>query len=254
MRQLVLSYVQISSIERLKPQPQLETFTADSSQISTFKNFMSIGSVRKLSLRNTPVSREPSFALSALIICPNLVTLNGQVVSSLVKRRAANYPSLGRVLVNAGWLAQFPYPSEDRLYELAAKFGVASATTSVREEEEDDIDHDFDRFDEVLGNLWRRHDRLVGRALRRCGFPTSEVSEEEEKGGREEEDDDTTGRGSGSDALADSGQDLLRRIAGILKDHDLPVDEADLSESVLDAVDKLCADSNEALDPDVIEK
>jgi hypothetical protein len=243
MRQLVLNYVQIPSIAGLKRQPQLETFIADSSQISSLTNFISIENVRKLSLRSTPVSRQPTVPLSVLLVCPNLVNLNGKLISSTLKQRAANYPPDGRKLVNAGWFAVFPYPSDAQLYQLSLQFGLASATTSVQEEE-DQIDDEVDNFEENLSNLWKQHDRLIRTAKRQLGFEVPELSDEEIVV-VEEEEEVSDKPSSQSESSKGASEDLLKRLAGVLKSHDVELDEAALSESVLDAVDKLCEDSVE---------
>jgi hypothetical protein len=169
MRTLVLSYVQIASISGLKPLPHLDTFIADRSRISSFVNFVAIEGIRSLSLRDTPLSQVPQFTLSAAIVCPRLTSLNGKRISELIRRRANAYPTPGRKLVNLGWFAEFPYPSEDRLSEIAAEFGspkegeAQAPAEDVKEEPEDP-----DKFEGVLAGLWRQHAEIVENARSRC--------------------------------------------------------------------------------------
>ena len=159
MRTLNLSYVQISSISGLKPQPNLETFIADGSQLSSFLNFSAISNIRRLSLINTPVSRDPHFLLTALIACPNLTSINGKMVPQSVRQRAANYPEVGKLLVNAGWMAEPQIPSDDEITTLCDKYQVdfGHSENNQVEEEEDDVDH----FEDILMSFYQKHEKLV---------------------------------------------------------------------------------------------
>jgi hypothetical protein len=252
MRQLNLSFVQLDSLAGLKPQPQLEAFTADDSQISSFINFIAIENVRKLSLRKTPVSSNPQFLLSAAIICPNLANLNGRQVSQTIQQRAQSCPRLGRLLVNAGWFAVFPYPSDYQLSQLAATYRVSSESEVAEppEEEEEVGDTDIDRFEDVLTGFFERHQRLVRTVKRRLGFPVEKSFDYE----REEEvlpqpiSESSSSKSETSLDEAERVQQLpvlVSRLAGVLKDHAVELDDNNLCESVLDAVDRLCAENNE---------
>jgi hypothetical protein len=181
MRTLVLSYVQIRSIAGLRPLPHLDAFIANRSQISSFANFIAIEGIRTLSLRDTPVSRTPQFILSAAVVCPHLTSLNGKQISEQIRRRADSYPSPGRKLVNLGWLAEFPYPPDDRLSEIAAQFGVPKEEGPAAPAEDAQEDpEDVDGFEDLLAGLWRQHDELVQGAKSRCEGPPAPSEEEQE--------------------------------------------------------------------------
>jgi hypothetical protein len=156
----------------------LDTFIADRSRISSFMNFVAIEGIRTLSLRDTPLSRAPQFVLSAAVVCPRLTSLNGKRLSELIRRRADAYPTPGRKLVNLGWFAEFPYPSEDRLSEIAAGFGAPkereaqAPVQDVKEEPED-----ADKFEGLLAGLWRQHAEIVESARGRCDAPPRSPSD-----------------------------------------------------------------------------
>jgi hypothetical protein len=235
IRGLNLSFCLLSTLAGLKPLPRLTVLIADGSQIATFQNFVAVPNLQKLSLLGTPVSCAPHFALSALLVCPNLVTLNGRQPSVVDRRRAEAYPSLGKALVNAGWLAEFPIPSEDRLYGLEEEFGLVpelpAVETVVRVPSAEVLQ--VHRFEARLGRLWKRHEAVVQRAR--------ELSEEESSV--------ETGPGQVEDDVDEREkpvprESLLVRLAGVLKEHCVEVDDGNLYSSVLHAIDGLCAEAH----------
>jgi hypothetical protein len=249
MRHLNLSYVQITSLAGLKPQPNLESLTAIGSRITSFQNFSAIAGIRRLVLNNTPVARAPQFVLSAVLICPNLTSLNERQIPDLTRNRAKSYPYPGRLLVDAGWLAEFPYPPDDRLADLAVKFGV------VEPEEEEDAqtatEEAEDRFEDVLAGLWRRHEKLVKRAQCRSQGITPEPDDDsvaneevvpESRSAEGSSDLDTPAADPGGEEEEPS---LLLRVAGLLRENDMELDDADLYNSVLLAVENLCVEVND---------
>jgi hypothetical protein len=248
MRQLTLSYVHLTSIAGLKPQPQLETFIADGSHISSLTNFLAIENLRKLSLRNTPVTQHPQFVLSALLVCPNLTSLNGKQLSPVLRQRAELYPRIGRQLVNAGWFAEFPYPSPEHLTDLAVGYGLITAKKSGEEQEIVEPPPEIDRFEDVLANFWKQHETLVRTVKRRCGFPVAGRSVDDdldEEIAVEQADIEYSDESEASMGLGDQvGATLLSRLVGVLREHKVNLDDENLFESVLGAVDQLCAETN----------
>ncbi|OHS99054.1 hypothetical protein TRFO_08618 [Tritrichomonas foetus] len=249
MRQLNLSYVQISTLSGLKPQPNLETFIADGSQIANFMNFSSITNIRRLSLINTPVSRDPHFLLSALIACPNLTSVNGKMIPSSVRQRAQNYPEVGRLLINAGWMAEAQIPTDDEFTSLCDKYQVdfGHSENNQNEEEEDDVDH----FEEILASFYQKHDKLVLFMKRRCGFLPQEEEEEEE----EEEEDfrnelEISSNGSETklndfDLDDDQQPPLVERLAEVLRENGIEFDQNDIHSSILNVVQELCNETEQ---------
>jgi hypothetical protein len=235
MRSLCVSYCQLSSLSGLLPLPNLTTFIADNSQLSSFVNFLAIGNVRKLSLLRTPLLNSPTFTLSALLVCPRLLSLNGKQVPPLQRQRATQYPPLGRDLVNAGWFAEFPPPSSDRITELTVQYRVALPQAEEEEEIAPEIP-DVDIFDDIMRGLWTKHEALVADALARCEGGSAHAEEEAAAPS------ESSGTTQPSYSEAEQGeQPLLTRLAGVLRDNGVDLDDSHLYASVVGAVDGLCA-------------
>jgi hypothetical protein len=244
LRSLSVAYCQISSIARLKPLPQLTTFIADGSQISSFINFFAISNIRKLSLIRTAVAKAPTFVLSALLVCPQLTNLNGKQVPALQIQRAARYPALGKALVNAGWFADFPSPHEDRLGELSVQYRIElPADDNEPPPLDDEPAEEVDTFEQDLQQLWKEHEAIVERARERCergrapddgGQEQATESEPKTELAPEEEEEEEEAAGPPS---------LVARLAEVLKDNEIEVDEGNLYSSVLRAVDGLCSEA-----------
>jgi hypothetical protein len=249
MRTLDLSCVPLSSISNLKPNLQLETFIADNSQLSSFTNFSSISNIRKLSLLRTPISQEPNFILSALVICPNLTSVNGKQPPPLLRQRAANYPEVARQFVNAGWFVEFPYPTEQRIAALCTQYNIDLPTSDLSSSEVTGEEQKVepDKFEDTLKMLWQEHHALVRRVRRAVRLTAADdrtsttVDEDGTEGG-------TTGESSIiTDSTVDNDEvgehrPLLERLVGLLKEHGIQLDDLDWYGSVLHAVDTLCVE------------
>jgi hypothetical protein len=254
MRQLSLSYVHVTSIAGLKPQPHLETFIADGSHISSLTNFIAIESVRKVSLRNTPVVQQPQFVLSVLLVCPSLTSLNGKQIPPVTRERAELYPRIGRQLVNAGWFAEFPYPTQEQLAELAVNYELVTPKRSLEEEDVAEPAPEIDRFDAILANFWKQQEHLVRTVKMRCGFPVSgyvddDDQEEEpvaEQGGIDYSSDESQGSMDGGDQTE---MTLLAKLAAVLREYNVQLDEENLFDSVVEVIDQLCVEGNEQKRP-----
>jgi CBS domain-containing protein len=233
IRILNLSFVQISSIAGLAPLPNIERFIADGSQIGSFVNFTAIQTIRSLSLIHTPISQSPQFLLSAMIMCPYLVSVNGKLVPAGIRTRASKYPVLARKLIDAGWIPEYPCPCDEELTEIASQYNIITSPIAhdncESEREEEDIP---DRFEQSVANFMKMHERLIRAVKKRCGFEDdgeedeeiAEISEKEEK---EEEES--------VEPLT-----LVEQVAEVLRQNNIELDEDDLYHSVLDKVDELC--------------
>ena len=257
MRQLNLSYVQIPSIEGLKPLPNLETFIADGSQISSLANFSAISGIRKLSLRQTPVSRDPQFALSVLLVCPSLTSLNGRQISETTRTRAERYPDTGRRLVDNGWMAEWPAPDDDKFAELCVEYGVQEVDEEPAAGEEEEENGEVDRFEEVVAAYHRQHVLLVRRMKRRLNLLDDDEEEEEEIDEEEEEEEEASEADSNATDTKledfhyveaeedDLEPTLVQKLVEILKENHVEIDENDQYNSVLEAIEALCEAKDE---------
>jgi Leucine-rich repeat (LRR) protein len=252
MRTLDVSCVQLSSLANLKPNPQLEVFIADDSQIATFTNFISIENVRKLSLMRTPVSREPNFILSAILVCPFLTTLNGKQIPVTIRQRAANYPPAGRALVDAGWFAVFPYPTEKRIASLCGQYRVDPPTSDVTVPDQAPASPKApDKFEDVLATLWQTHATLVRRVRRVCrlGGGTDSVTIGDDQTEAQTQATSGTDSGASYEEPFLTEKPLLERLADILRENEIILDENDLYTSVLQTIDKLCVHHGDKIWP-----
>lgn len=256
LRQLNLSYCQIASLSGLKSLPRLETFIADGSQLASLENFEAISQIRKLSLKQTPVASESQFALSVLLVCPHLTSLNDRQIPRSLHQKMSSYPEQGAELVNNGWFAEWPAPDGDRLAELCSQFGVAIHDSSAAESVADD-DGGVDTFESSLRSYYKVQRKLVREARERMDLPADEASSESEEEEEEvvavveEEDEDDTeigvafGMPKEEEEEEDYVPSLVERLAEVLRENGIEFDESDVYGSVLMAVDQLCEEKDE---------
>jgi hypothetical protein len=168
-RSLDLSGVRVASLAGLPPLPRLVVFIADRSQLSSFENFSRLRSATSISLRETPLSRKPTFRLSVLLaVGPRALTsLDGAQIGDRLRDRAAAFPSVCGALVNAGWVATAAPPDAAALRALCAEYSVADegviAPAPEEEEEEAAEEKVLPPFEELLAQLQRDHETVVQR-------------------------------------------------------------------------------------------
>jgi hypothetical protein len=122
---LKLNKSPLISLHTLPPQPLLRELYADGSQLETLTGINKLNRLAVLSLKDTPVSANPNFRLSAIIcVGTRLESINGEKVTNYERRRAQAYPPVARLLVNEGWVVQFPPPSVADFRYLANSFGI----------------------------------------------------------------------------------------------------------------------------------
>ena len=264
-RQLNLSYVQIPNLDKLKPQPNLNSFIADGSTIGSLLNFRAIQTIKTLSMKNTPVSLHPNFIISLLLVCPNVSVINGKLISKQQISRASKYPKVCSELVNMGWMATYPPPDVLELDTLCKDYNLNSQSEdnnhnqNVEEEKEEYIDH----FELDLQKFYLAHDRMIEDARRVCGLiPMGEEEEfqfEEEEAllenhsfvEEEEIQEDLTSNQEEEEVWdIEEGSvelPLIQRISTILMENGIEIDQNNIEESVLAAIDSLCLENEETL-------
>ena len=167
MKTLDLSFTSIRSFEGLPPQPKLEYIILDGSMIESFKNGLSISSISKISIRNTPASKIPNYKLSLLILCDNLRIIDDRIVPNKLKQKAEKYPPICRKLVNQGWIAEYPCPSKTDLIDICFNYGLnyqeetegksISSLNEIPLYEEKDID-------EIISKYSSKHKKMLQKA------------------------------------------------------------------------------------------
>jgi hypothetical protein len=178
----------VQSLEGMPRLHNIQAFIADNSQISTLKNFRSIETASKISLVNTPVSREPTYRLSAVILLGHSIrALDDFVVSNALKRKALSYPSYASSLIDQGWLAEFPLPDAARWTELCSEYGVEMAADDISNsgessfEEPELIEDEEDDFELLIYKLRSRQEAMFAEAAKEFGI-VAEVNVEAELG------------------------------------------------------------------------
>lgn len=231
IKMLDISRTNVASLEGItKPFPKLATFIADRTQISDFKNFSVLSNVRSFSLKQTPVSKEPHYKLS-LLLCfgskNNITSIDGQALPKKLKSMASEYPQpLTSELINKGWLAEYPVPSEQKFNELIIQYqienyseltaspqvkqSIANLPENLEDGEEEDIDIDNIDFEDLIKSLHQKHEDMLMKGQAMFGL----ISE-------------------------DKNAYLSGQISSIFKSHGLTID-SNSDQNVLDSVNKLC--------------
>ncbi|KAH0791807.1 hypothetical protein GPJ56_004301 [Histomonas meleagridis] len=242
MRSLNISYVQIQTLQGLKLQENLETLIADGSSIISFANFSSVPNLRCLSMLNTPVSKEPTFLLTALIICPKLTTVNGKIIPKSIINKSIKSPSAMRKLIDKGMMAEYPYPSSDDLQDLCSRYGILTdeqqSTISSQLNEEPSEDD----FEDVLAELYRQQEQIVQNARmsidNNSQLTESETEVESEHSEELLEIESTDESDFGTEAVEEATP-LVDRIADVLSANGFEIDQNDVYTSVLNTIKEL---------------
>lgn len=164
MKQLDISFTEVSTIEGLCYQPHIDSFIADNSELINFKNFRAIQNVSSISVKNTPVSQDANYKLSlAIVIGPSLRVIDGRCISKRIKNRAATYPPIASDLINCGWMAEYPCPDDNALEKIAQRLGLIE-----RDDECDDMTSDFDQssktetdVEDLINQFTTQHNQMV---------------------------------------------------------------------------------------------
>ncbi|OHT16460.1 hypothetical protein TRFO_02731 [Tritrichomonas foetus] len=138
----------VSTLEGLPYIPNLNTFLADSTQISTFINFKSIRNASKVSFKKTPLTQYPKYKLALLVLCGNkLTTIDNAIIPKTLRSKSEKYPPIAIELIDRGWIIESPCPDEDRFNELAIDYELVS-----KEKEEDNKLKNNQQTDYTVGN------------------------------------------------------------------------------------------------------
>lgn len=113
----------IESLETLPAQPVLLTLTANNTPINSYLGLARHPRLSVINMHNTPLSKRPNFRLEMLLVVgQHLTKLNGTLITHEERSRAAMYPQISRHLIENGWNAQVPLPSQQEFRQLAIKF------------------------------------------------------------------------------------------------------------------------------------
>jgi hypothetical protein len=170
-RRLDLSRTLLSSLDGLPFLPRLLSFTADHSQLSSFKNFRALRRATSISLKNTPVSRTPTYRLSLLLAVgsQSLASIDGTQISPRLKSRAETFHAICSDLVNAGWIATSHPPNVTDIQQLCEQYEIPTISEEQpqgeEEEEEGQPSSEQLPFDDLLAQLQGEHEQLFSKWL-----------------------------------------------------------------------------------------
>jgi len=156
MKELNISNCCLETINGLYTQPNLKTFIADNSELSSLINFNAIKSVTNLSMKNTPVSKMNNYFLALCIIFgEKLNVIDGKKVSQSIKSKANEYPPYVGELLCKGWELVYPPPSDDEFITICEEYGIQFEPTQETEEPSQPIESSD--FQTDIENYLNRH-------------------------------------------------------------------------------------------------
>ena len=242
MRTLNLSLLSITSLENMKNQPSLKKLIADGSKIESLAGFLAVESITSISLKKCPVLQQPNFLVALLAVCPNLVSVNGKLVSQKIKEKAQSLPANTYLLINKGWELKLPI-TEREVDEL---LNLERDVDSEAEEQEEILP-----FEERIARIENQHEEMVRECKIECGFLPEDSLDmfdnsslyynvDEEDVLSEENDKKEAQRG-----IVD--RELIDRITEILKRNGHLIDEERKEASILSKIVQLATNKNNSL-------
>lgn len=213
----------IRSIENLPFLPRLTSFIADYSEINSFVNFSSISTATSISVKKTPLSQIPHYRLAILLaVGPNVVKIDGKMISPVLLNRYKSYPLCFHDLINKGWAFEYPCPSAQETQKLCKQYRIdmpveedpiefSHEEEAFIEEETPSID-----FDTLAQKLWNQHEDMLQKKQAMFGIINDDVSE-----------------------VAQDESNFADRVSALFKSHGYEVDKSN-NKSILEAIDQLC--------------
>jgi hypothetical protein len=184
VKTLDLTGSDISSLAGLPVLPRLTSLILNQSGLATLTNIMSLPKLRMISLKKTPFSEIPHYKISLLIgVGAEIVKINDQAITDVLRSRVQQYPSCAQGLVNAGWIAEYPRPSSAQFTALCAEYDVPDSN-SVGSSGCDEIDTERDvqmpnDFNALAEQLLNDHEHLLHKKQALFGIVEEMGSEDE---------------------------------------------------------------------------
>ncbi|KAK8886905.1 hypothetical protein M9Y10_037938 [Tritrichomonas musculus] len=160
----------ISTIEGLPFLPNLHTFLAESTNISSFANFSAIKKASKVSFKKSPITDFPKYKLALLIICENkLNSIDDVIVSKALIKKSSTYPPIASELIERGWVVETPTPEDDRFEELCKEYDINNEKDNKIEIEEENEElnastNEEDDFDLIIQEYHNRQEEMFNEA------------------------------------------------------------------------------------------
>lgn len=146
LKYLDISGTIVNSLEGLPVLPHIQTFIANGTQIGNLTNFNSLSNANKISLKKTPVSQLKNYKLSIILVCGTKIsTIDEQVIPKVLKTRSESYPEYAKELINRGWIAEYPCPTQERWLELCDRYNYQ---ITIKQETSTNLQEDLDEENE----------------------------------------------------------------------------------------------------------
>ena len=246
IKTLDLTGTPIKSLEKLPNLPRLTNLILDYSEISNCINFAAVSTITSISLKKTPLSALPHYKLCILLSAgPNIVKIDGKMITQILINRYNSYPACAHDLVNNGWMVEYPCPGNDRLAQLCEEYDVVmspeedNTEIGIEEDEfESDVQADNDEnkninnsdtqnmkesqaahesdFDALAQKLWNQHELMLQKKQALFGIIEEELGE-----------------------IIQDESDFGDRVATLFKGHGIILDPTN-ENSILEAIDALC--------------
>jgi hypothetical protein len=205
--------------------PRLKVFIADHSKIANFANFRVLRNVSTFSMKETPVSKTPTYRLSLLLAVgtKSIVSIDGGQISRTLISKHRNYPPECHNLANRGWLAGNRPPSQEEFRSLCAQYAIR---VPVMPSDSEGLvsfvrtDNGGGGFDGLLAHLRSEHDSIRRRGQAQFGI----IGE-----------------------AADSNN-LIADIAYIMRRHGIE-GEMETSDGIFKIVERLCRNTRRSKPP-----
>ena len=208
--------------------PTLNSMTsliADFSELENFENFLSFPKLAKISIKHTPVASKKNFKLSLyLLFGDSLSSINGTIISEEIRRKALEYPNFARDLINKGWIAVYPPPSDDEFDDLCQNYGIDKPKSISQSEEEERKENNQSQSEEedielqyqyLIQSIRDKQEEQLKDCADYLGFEEEEIEEEE------------------------NDEEFAYNIAGLFLDHGIELGSC-TNEEILAGIDSLC--------------
>jgi hypothetical protein len=172
--------------------PRLTVFIADHSQLANFASFRALRNVTSFSLKDTPVSKGPTYKLSLLLVVgtESMRSIDGGQICSALKANYERFPPICQELANAGWIASTRPPSSAEIRSLCSQYSIDEPLFQVASEDGDLVSFTRDDstsdttldFDGLLKKLRGEHKEVWRKGQAQFGIVEEGTAEVDESG------------------------------------------------------------------------
>jgi len=174
IKHLDLSYTSIVDLEGLPKMVNLTKLIIDNTNFSSFRNFLSVPSLRIVSFTNTPLFSIKNCKFSLYLLYKDQIcSVNGKrIPQKFITSPIPEFAAFSD-LINNGWIAEFPCPSFESLKTKCLDYMIDPPEEKRFGEHKKVQNETPSDFSKLIGDLINEHEDMIIKAQAMFGIYNS---------------------------------------------------------------------------------